>query len=221
MLDGNDFLDERMGSLPNVLDNMTADGRIEPVLVVFIDSREPGHPEKNRREDEFLVHPIEHAQFIADELVPVIDRDYHTDPRPDARLIMGVSYGGLSASYIAAAQPDVFHNLAAFSPSFWVLNSPQFLPSQEQRDGSSQMLPEINAATECGGETTYTCPRLPLKVFMATGLPNWDVGDLSNLINKLEKQGYPVEYHQVNEGHTWNNWRGLSDEMLIYFFGND
>jgi enterochelin esterase-like enzyme len=37
----------------------------------------------------------------------------------------------------------------------------------------------------------------------------------------LQDQGYAVEFHQVQEGHTWDHWRGLSDEMLIYFFGTD
>lgn len=221
VLDGNDFVDERMGALPNILDNMIAIRRIEPVLAVFIDAREPGNLSYNRREEEFLVHPIEHAQFIADELVPVIDRTYRTEPHPDARVIIGVSYGGLSATFIAASESDVFHNLAAFSPSFWVLDSPQYLASQEQQEGSSQMLPAMNAASECGDETDFSCPRLPIRIFMTTGLPAWDVGDLTSLVTNLEEQDYPVEYHQVREGHTWDNWRGLSDEMLTYFFASN
>ena len=219
VLDGNDFVDERMGALPNVLDNLIASGRIQPVLAVLIDAREPGNPQHNRREEEFLVHPVEHAQFIADELVPLIDRTYWTDPRPEARVIMGVSYGGLSASYIAASRSDVFHHLAAFSPSFWVLDNPQSLSNQEQKDGSQLMLSPINAVTECGGETGFLCPRLPIKIFMSVGLANWDVGDFSRPVKTLEQQGYPIELHQVREGHTWHHWRGISDEMLTYFFG--
>ncbi len=219
VLDGNDFVDERMGVLPNVLDTMIADGRIEPVLAVFIDAREPGNPQNNRREDEFLVHPIEHARFVADELVPVIDCSFRTDARPDARVIMGVSYGGLSAYYIAAARSDIFHELAAFSPSLWVLDSPQYVTDLEQLEGSKQMLPAFSeSATQCGGDTGFRCPRLPVQIFLTTGWPDWDVGDFHRLVADLEREAYPIEFHQVREGHTWDNWRGLSDEMLIYFF---
>ncbi len=56
LLDGNDFVDERMGALTNVLDNLIADGRIQPVLAVFVDAREPGNPQRNRREDEMLIY---------------------------------------------------------------------------------------------------------------------------------------------------------------------
>jgi enterochelin esterase-like enzyme len=190
-------------------------------MAVFIDAREPGNPQNNRREKEFLEQPLQHATFIADELVPVIDNTYRTDPRPEARLIAGVSYGGLSAAYIAASRSDVFHNLASFSPSFWVLSNVPYLPNQAQKDGAILMQAATNTATECGGDTGFTCPRLPLKIFMTSGLPDWDIGDLSSTINTLKKLGYTAEYHQVREGHTWDNWRGLSDEMLVYFFGGD
>jgi enterochelin esterase-like enzyme len=220
VLDGNDFVDERMGALPTILDNMIADKRIRPVIAVFVDAREPGNPQHNRREDEFLVHPIEHARFIADELVPEIDRSYRTATDPESRLITGVSYGGLSAYFIAALRSDVFHNLAAFSPSLWVLDSPQYLTSPEHVEGSKQMLPAVNEeATACGGDTGFECPRLPIKIFLTVGLEGWDVGDFGGLVSKMKQQGYPVEFQKVREGHTWDHWRGLSDEMLNYFFG--
>jgi enterochelin esterase family protein len=221
LLDGNDFVDERMGALPRVLDNLIDSGRLQPVLAVFIDAREPGRPQHNRREDEFLARPVEHAQFVALELVPAIDRAYRTDPQPGARLIAGVSYGGLSAGYIAATQSTVFHGLAMFSPSFWVLDSPEYLTDPAQAAGASVMAPPMQAATECGGDTGRTCPSLPAKVFLSAGVPDWDVGDLSAMAETMRQQGYPLEYHPVLEGHTWSHWRGLADEMLLYFFGAD
>lgn len=221
VLDGNDFADERMGALPTILDNLIADGRIDPVVVVFVDSRQPGNLDNNRREIEFLLNPEMHALFITAELVPEIDRAFRTDPQPEARTIMGVSYGGLSAIYIAASQSAVFHNIAAFSPSLWVLDSPQYLPDPQYVEGSQKMLGPTNAATVCGGDTAIPCPRLPIKVFLTTGIPGWDVGDFSILVQTLVDQNYPVEFHKTKEGHSWSAWRGLSDEMLIYFFGSD
>jgi enterochelin esterase family protein len=220
-LDGNDFVDERMGALPHVLDNLIAAGQIEPVLAVFVDARDPSRPEYNRREDAFLAHPDEHARFIADELVPVIDQGYRTDPAPEARLIAGVSYGGLSASYVAVTQPEVFHNLAALSPSFWVVNDPTRMSDPEQRAGAELMQGPVNAAAQCGGETGVACPALPLKVFLSAGVPGWDVGDLGTLAATLDAQGYPVLLQSVLEGHTWSHWRGVADEMLSFFFGAD
>ncbi|HET7376659.1 MAG TPA: hypothetical protein VFK30_08125, partial [Anaerolineae bacterium] len=137
------------------------------------------------------------------------------------RVIVGVSYGGLSASFIGASRSDVFHDIAAFSPSLWVVANPQYLTNQKQMDGSKLMRPAMDAISQCGGETGFTCPRLPLKIFMSTGFADWDVGDFAPTAQALQQQGYPIEFHRVNEGHSWDNWRGLTDEMLIDFFGNE
>jgi len=217
VLDGNDFVDERMGALPRVLDNLIAAGSIEPIIAVFTDAREPGDPQHNRREDEFLARPVEHAAFIADELVAAIDGAYRTNPDPDARAIAGVSYGGLAATFIAATQPDVFHNLAAFSPSLWVVDSPQYLSDERQVEGARVMRPALDAVTTCGGDAGSAC--VPIRIFLSAGIPDWDVGDLSSLVRILDRQGYAVDFHQVREGHTWDQWRGLADEMLAYLFG--
>jgi enterochelin esterase family protein len=216
VLDGNDFVDERMGALPTVLDNLIASGRIRPVIAVFADAREPGDPTHNRREDEFLARPVEYARFIVDELVQAIDGTYRTDPDPDARAIVGVSYGGLSAAFIAATQSEVFHNLAAFSPSLWVIDDPENLTDPQQVAGARLMQPAIQGAATCDA-TGPAC--VPIRIFLSTGLPDWDVGDLSGLAMALERLGYRVDFHQVREGHTWDQWRGLSDEMLTFLYG--
>jgi len=220
VLDGNDFVDERMGAMPIILDNLIADKRITPIIAVFVNARDPNNPQFNRREEEFLAHPIEHAQFIADELVPLIDRTYRTNAQADARVIAGVSYGGVSAFYIGASQSRVFHNVAMFSPALWVLDSPQYLKDQKQVEGSRSMLPAVDTAVQCGDEIGVACPPLPMNVFLTGGIASWDMGGLDSFAKGAQERGYPIEFHQVQEGHGWDNWRGLTDEMLIYFFGS-
>lgn len=60
---------------------------------------------------------------------------------------------------------------------------------------------------------------LPLDIFVTSGYPAWDISDLQKTVLKLQDKGYSIEFHEVLEGHTWGNWRGLSDEMLMHFFG--
>lgn len=219
VLDGSDFISPTMGAMPSVLNNLSAEGRIRPVIAVFIDPYEPGNPKNNRREKEFLVHSEEYARFVATEMVPAIDAAYRTDPQPDARMIQGVSYGGLSATFIACSYPEVFHHLAALSPSYWVLDYPDGLGSQDLIDGARKMAGPISAALKCGGNTGIKCPALPLKIFLTSGLAEWDVGDMGSTVSELQQQGYPIQSIQVREGHAWSAWRGLLDEMLINFPG--
>jgi enterochelin esterase-like enzyme len=217
LLDGNDFLDDRMGALPAILDNIIADGRIDPLIAVFIDAREPGDPANNRREDAFIGHPVENARFVADELVPAVDDAYRTDPSPAGRAIAGVSYGGIAATFIVALRPETFHGLAALSPSLWVIDSPQFLSRPELVAGARRMGSTTQAIIDCGQGASPACQ--PIRIFLSAGLPDWDVGDLSSLAGLLEQRGYAIEFRKVREGHTWDQWRGLSDEMLEFLYG--
>jgi predicted alpha/beta superfamily hydrolase len=88
-----------------------------------------------------------HAAFVADELVPFIDRNLRTLPAPEHRAVGGSSLGGLIALYLGWSRPDVFRRVLALSPSvmwgerqlarFWSLRGP---PSRIYLDVGSREL---------------------------------------------------------------------------------
>lgn len=186
--DAHEYTDTRMGSLPIVLDNLVADGKIEPLLAVFIDPRDP-ETGRNRRESEFLDNPA-YTAFLARELVPSIDNAYKTDPAPEKRAILGISYGGVNAASCGWAYPDVFGLVGMQSPAF------------------------------AGDRTVYEHYRsadwLPLRFFLSTGYP-WDV-DARTMKGILEDKGCELMYMEVPEGHSWGQWRSQFDDLLVYFF---
>jgi enterochelin esterase-like enzyme len=186
--DAHEYTDARMGSMPTVLDNLIADGRIEPVLAVFVDPRDP-KTGRNRRESEYLSNPA-YAAFLARELVPLIDGTYKTHPAPGGRAILGASYGGVNAAYCGWAYPDVFQLVAMQSPAF--------------------------VADETIYERYTSADRLPLRMFMSTGHP-WDF-DARAMKAILEEKNYDLVYMEVPEGHSWGQWRAQLDDLLITFF---
>jgi predicted alpha/beta superfamily hydrolase len=58
--------------------------------------------------------------FIRDELMPVIDKRYPTDPKE--RGYWGDSLGGLFGTYVLFTQPDTFNRYILGSPSLWWAN---------------------------------------------------------------------------------------------------
>jgi predicted alpha/beta superfamily hydrolase len=54
--------------------------------------------------------------FIADELLPMVDRNYRTRPY---RVLIGHSLGGLFAVYALMNRPEVFNGYLAISPALW------------------------------------------------------------------------------------------------------
>jgi enterochelin esterase-like enzyme len=190
--DGHEYSGDRLGSMIVALDNLIHDKKIAPVIAVFIDPRNPDNKEENRRHLEYMMNE-KFARFVAVEIVPKIDNDYKTDPSPTKRLILGTSLGGINSAYFGISQSDVFGLIAINSPAF-------------------NYKPEI-----------YSMYRdssiLQLKIFMSTGVIHDTEASARQMKKILEQKNYPLKYIEVNEGHSWGNWRGLLDDILIYFFG--
>ncbi len=192
--DGQDYAHNEMGGLVTALDNLLADRAIEPLVVVFIDPRDPANGQ-NRRDTELpptAPNNCPFGTFVARELVPAIDAIYKTNPIADKRAILGTSYGGLHATYLGFTYADTFHLVAIQSPVYqqwsWVVNN-----------------------YEASG-------RLPLKVFMTQGTYDYDLAGSRRLSGILQTKNYPLKYIETADGHSWGNWRGLIDDMLLYFF---
>ena len=190
--DGHEYSDDRLGSMIVVLDNLIHDKKIIPVIAVFIDPRNPDNKEENRRNLEYMMNK-KFARFVADEMVVKIDSVYKTDPSPETRVILGTSLGGINSAYFGISRSDVFRLIAINSPAF-------------------KYKPEIYSMYQDSST-------LPLKIFMSTGVIHDTETSARQMKKILEQKNYPLKYIEVNEGHSWGNWRGLLDDMLIYFFG--
>ncbi|MFH0882903.1 MAG: alpha/beta hydrolase-fold protein [bacterium] len=98
------------GQMTTVLDNLIADGKIDPPIVVFISTDDA------RRWREYGGRR-EWRQFVTLELLPLISDWYHITAQREQTAIFGVSRGGLMAVDLALHESDRFGLLAAFSPA--------------------------------------------------------------------------------------------------------
>ncbi len=55
--DGYEYMQPRLGNMITILDNLLADKKIKPVVVIFIDHREPINRSNNKRMDELAMNP--------------------------------------------------------------------------------------------------------------------------------------------------------------------
>ena len=190
--DGHEYANPSMGALPVVLDNLIADGSIQPMMAVFIDPRDIDTGE-NRRGPELLTNP-NFQNFLTRELIPWVDSHYPTRPLREARGLAGMSLGGLHATYTATRQSDWFAFIGILSPYY---------------TAKSAVLADFEKSK-----------RLPVKLFVSQGTFDFDVSNTRHLRNVLRTKVYPFKYVETNDGHSWGNWRGVLDDMLIYFWGN-
>ncbi len=190
--DGQEYADDRMGAMLIVLDNLIFSGNISPVIVVFIDPRDPSNLQNNRRALQYTGN-IKFSRFLAEELIPFIDSTYKTDTSAAHTAILGTSYGGWNSAFTGFHFSGQFGLIGIHSPAF----------DQDIINAYDQSL------------------KLPLKIYMSTGVIN-DTQDMARQMKLvLESKGYLLQYTEVNQGHSWGNWRGLIDEPLLFFFGTN
>jgi enterochelin esterase-like enzyme len=190
--DGQEYLADYLGSMPIVLDNLTAAGQLRPTIGVFIDPRQPSNPANNRRMSEYNMNP-NFANFVANELVPVIDSNYRTNATAEGRTILGTSMGGLNAAYFGAVKGDVFHNIAPQSPAYNV--NPAIYSRYQNNDLRF------------------------LDLYQTNGTLGNDQLGANQMANIWTAGGYHFSFTVANEGHSWGQWRGQLDDILIALIG--
>lgn len=187
--DGPDYADDQKGAMLTVLDNLIFSGEIKPVIAVFIDPREPENESNNRRIREYDCNQ-KFADFVGDELIPLIDKTYKTHACPDDRLILGTSVGGINSAWFGAVRFNDFHLLG--------INSPAFNKTVLERFSKLDWF--------------------PFRVFMTTGIFHDTQKQALEMKQILENNKVDFVYREVNEGHSWGAWRALLGDMLRYFF---
>lgn len=111
LLDGETFL-LAMDS-PLIFDNLMARKATPPFVAVQVHnatavSRVREYPSN-----------ADFVRFLTDEMLPQVQRRYPVCVDAPSTTIGGYSLGGLAACWAAYLRPDVFGNVAAFSPSLW------------------------------------------------------------------------------------------------------
>ena len=190
VVDGPGYI--RQGNMPMVLDALIESGEINPLVVVFVDPRDPDNLRTNRRNQQFLCNR-DYLDFYKEELIPSIEKNYPVGQSRSDRGILGLSFGATNAACFGLTGSDTFSDIGMHSPA----NHPvkELLPTYEEM------------------------PLLPLNIFLSTGEPDDNTSANRRFHKILEAKGYPHKYMEVREGHNWRNWKPLIDDVLLYFYG--
>jgi len=76
-----------------------------------------------------------YADFVLQELKPVIDASYRTIGDREHTFVAGLSFGGIAAAYFGWDYSAYFSRVGCFSPSFWVQSFPQRVTIEALRPG--------------------------------------------------------------------------------------
>ena len=82
--DGNGYITE--GRMVEVMDKLISDGKMKPVIAIFVDSRNPDNLDENRRNYQLLCNE-HYAQFFVSELIKEIESNYPVSKNRNNRII--------------------------------------------------------------------------------------------------------------------------------------
>ncbi len=192
--DGPDYL--RFADLKLVLDNLIHRLEIPPLIVAMTHSGE--------RLTEYAADP-RHARFLAEELLPALGSRLPLIQRPDARVLMGASFGAVAALFTAWSHPGVFGRLILQSGSFAFSDigshgrGPVFDPVAEF----------VNAFREAPGHPAD-------RIFVSCGMYESLIYENRSLVPLLQSTSMDVRYVEARDGHNWDNWRDRLREALSW-----
>ena len=116
------------GAARIILDNLHADGKVTPMIVVFPNGRAAKDVKPNdpipRQSPAFAAF----EQDLLADLIPFIESRYSVDPRPEARALAGLSMGGGQSLNFGLTHLDRFAWVGGFSSAPNTRKAAELLP---------------------------------------------------------------------------------------------
>lgn len=173
----------RKGSLDTIFDNLYADGKLVPMLVVMPNGRASAATIETPWEDQFPAFDAFEADLL-NSLIPWVESRYSVLRDRGSRALAGLSLGGGQALNIGIVHPETFTWIGSFSPASRI----RFLRSNPVGPGKATG-EFFRVWLSCGD-------RDPL---LAVG---------REIHETLNGMNVPHSWRLDSGGHTWTVWKG-------------
>ena len=198
-----------LGRAVQILDNLIAQGKAEPMIVVMPNGNGaqeavPGEYPNSMYKPSFSNPKTMEGSFekAFPDIMSYVESHYRTINDKAHRAIAGLSMGGFHSLYISANYPDLFGYVGLFSAA-------------------------INRQAK--GENTYIYENLEEKLakqfsdapklyFIGIGNGDFLFQDNVKYRELLDSHGYKYEYMETDGGHEWRNWRKYLNHLLPELF---
>ena len=195
--DGHDYV--RYAQLGVVLDNLMHRLEIPSFIVVLTSS-------PNRLVE--YANDERHARFLTDELIPHLENTLPLDARPQARALMGASFGAVAALSTAWRRPGFYGRLLLQSGSF------AFADIGDHNYRGPVFDPVVKFVNRFRSKPVAVSER----IFVSCGTYESLIYENRSLVPVLESTGMDVRYVEARDGHNWENWRDRLREALSWLF---
>ncbi|PMR62069.1 hypothetical protein C1A38_06160 [Verrucosispora sp. ts21] len=158
-------------NVPNILDNMTAKGEIEPTVVVTMGNHFTGTSLGFASYNQTNA-----ANNLVQTILPFIEERYHVSTEREGRAYAGFSYGGMTGAHVIRGYPTTFAFYGHFSGN----------PSLTAQDYD-------NVAAAVGDDDLF--------VFLGNGVFEGNLNAQNTIANNFRARGYRAATTQVPGAH--------------------
>jgi enterochelin esterase-like enzyme len=187
------------GHAHRILDNLIADGKARPMLIVMPNTGGvvSGQPPKPGEDDACT------REYLQD-LLPFVDARYRTRPERASRALAGLSMGGFVVLNTGLTHLETFGELYVFSSGYW----PDLLPVFAENFGPLLSDPAINE-------------RFRVPIYFAVGETDIAYRNSMRTLAVLADHGVRNFSVLSSHGHEWLNWRRYLWQSAQVMFPED
>lgn len=236
------------GRAIQILDNLIAEGRCKPMIVVMPNGNvnlaaapgsDPDNPKVQPSANNTGSMLGNYESTFMNDIVKYVDKHYRTIPNKTSRAIAGLSLGGLHTLFISLNNPKDFDNIGLFSAQTTnALGNKSIGTMQKLGDVWNELkgsLPFIGGGKVDKAISKYTSEELtiysdvdrklkeqfstpPKLYYIACGKDDFVKKLNDDWRLKLHSGGYNFIYNETDGGHTWENWRKYLVDFLPRIF---
>ena len=202
-----------MGRAAQIMDNLIAQGKAKPMIVVMTN----GNANQAGAPNDVTDVPLQgdamasyqrlagkfEAQLVKD-LVPFIEKNYKVVTGRDNRAIAGLSMGGMQTQTITNDNPGMFGYIGVFSMG--IMNFGQ--QNQDEAKLDQERETKIEALKNSGYKLYW----------IGVGKDDFVYQSVVKLKSTLDKHNFKYTYRESTGGHTWANWRIYLSEFAPQLF---
>ena len=238
------------GRAIQILDNLIAEGRCKPMIVVMPNGNvniaaapgsDPDNPDIHPSANNTSSMLGAYESTFMNDIVKYIDKHYRTIPNKSNRAIAGLSLGGLHTLFISLNNPNEFDYIGLFSAQTTnALGNKSIETMQMLGDIWEELkeeLPIIGEGKVDNAISKYTSDALSIYIdidiklkeqfsippklyYIACGKDDFVKKLNDDWRLKLYTNSYNFYYNETDGGHTWNNWRKYLVDFLPRIFNS-